>query len=79
MKTNVEELVKMMESRGVSVSELAQKIGVSTSTLYRKLGAGGEKFTIGEVHRIMEAIPLSNEETNRIFLSINSHYCEKGA
>ena len=79
MKTNVKELVDTMKSKGIGVPELAQKIGVDASTLYRKLGAGGEKFTIGEVHRMMEAIPLSNEETNRIFLSINSHYCEKGA
>lgn len=67
MKTNVKELVDMMKSKGISVPELAQKIGVDASTLYRKLGAGGEKFTIGEVHRMMEAIPLSNEDANRIF------------
>lgn len=79
MKTNVKELVDMMKSKGIGVPELAQKIGVDASTLYRKLGAGGEKFTIGEVHRMMEAIPLSNEDANRIFLAINSHYCEKGA
>lgn len=53
MKTNVKELVDMMKSKGIGVPELAQKIGVDASTLYRKLGAGGEKFTIGEVHRMI--------------------------
>lgn len=78
MGTNVKELMETMKSKGINVPELAQKIGVDASTLYRKMSAGGEKFTIGEVHRMMEAIPLSREDANRIFLSINSHYCEKG-
>ena len=72
MKTDIDSLKKTMEERGINISDLAKKIGVDASTLYRKLSAGGEKFTIGEVHRMMEAIPLSRDDANRIFLSINS-------
>lgn len=72
MKTDIDGLKKTMEERGINIPDLAKKIGVDASTLYRKLSAGGEKFTIGEVHRMMEAIPLSRDDANRIFLSINS-------
>lgn len=72
MKTDIDSLKKTMEERGINIQDLAKKIGVDASTLYRKLSAGGEKFTIGEVHRMMEAIPLSRDDANRIFLSINS-------
>ena len=79
MGTNVKELMETMKSKGINVPELAQKIGVDASTLYRTMSAGGEKVTVGEVHLMMEAIPLSREDANRIFLSINSQYCENGA
>lgn len=77
MGTNVKDLMDTIKAKGMNVPELANKIGIDASTLYRKMSAGGEKFTIGEVHKMMEVIPLSQEEANRIFLSINSHYCEK--
>ena len=48
MGTNVKDLMDTIKAKGLNVPELANKIGIDASTLYRKMSAGGEKFTIGE-------------------------------
>ena len=48
---------------------VASAIGMDRSTFYRKLKDGGEKFTIGEIHGIVSAVPLSREEAIDIFFT----------
>jgi len=59
--------VKVCE-KGLSIETLAEKIGMTKSTFYRKLSKGGASFTIGEIHKIVESIPLSKQEAVEIFL-----------
>lgn len=56
-----------MALRGLSVEELAQKIGVGKDTLYRRLKENGETFTLKEVIRIIKVLECSKEEADRIF------------
>ena len=57
---------------GKTPSVVAREIDMDKSTFYRKMKTSGGNFSIGEVHRIAEAVPLSGEEAIKIFLSQNS-------
>lgn len=58
---------KMAEQK-IGKEELAEKIGVDASTFYRKMKDDGVKFTIGQMHKIVEVLGLSREEAATIFL-----------
>lgn len=51
--------------------ELADAVGLSKSTLYRKINTGGDDFTIGEVLSITKALHLSADEGQQIFFAQN--------
>lgn len=69
MAVNVDKLRgKMVEMRKTQ-EEVASAIGIDRATFARKLKANGSKFTIGEVQRIMAAVPLSKADAVDIFLS----------
>ena len=72
MKTDVAGLMKVITRQGMTVEAIAKKIGINRSTFYRKLSSDGEKFTIGEVHRMVDALPITTEEAVHIFLADNS-------
>lgn len=66
---NVNKLKGKIVERGMSVEELANKIGVDKSTLYRKLNQSGETFTIREANLICEILELNGDEATAIFFS----------
>jgi len=68
-------LRKRIADKGLSIADISGKIGIDQSTFYRKLEAG-EKFSIGEAHRIVAVLGLSDKDAMHIFLSRNSHKCE---
>lgn len=68
MKINVDMLTEKMDERGMSMEELASKVGVHRATMYRKLAAGGKAITIGQVESIQDALQLTKEECVAIFL-----------
>ena len=76
---NKDLLSKKMKERGINVSELATLIDMDPSTFYRKLNSDGLKFTIGQMHSIVGALELSNDDAAEIFLGYNSQNCEIGA
>lgn len=53
--------------RGVSIAKLASEIGKSEPTFYRKLARNGD-FSRFEISKIVNALSLTQEETNNIFL-----------
>ena len=61
---------------GKTQQEVAEEIGIDRSTFYRKMKSGGD-FSIGEVSRMVTAIPLTNEQAIQIFLSTKSHKRDK--
>lgn len=66
---NVNKLKGKIVECGMSVAELALKIGVDKSTFYRKINSDGKKITIEEADLISRELQLSCEEVNSIFFS----------
>lgn len=56
----------------MSLTELAEKIGVNRVTLYRKIASG--KFERGEIQKIRDTLGLSDADVIRIFFEADS--CE---
>lgn len=66
---NVIKLKAIIAERGTTLEAIADSAGMSRSTLYRKLKGNGSKLTIGEIHKIVQAVPLSKEEAIEIFFN----------
>lgn len=64
---NINKLKGKIVENGLTIRGLAASIGIDPSTLYRKIGDGGETFTIGEVKKIAEVLSLSADEATNIF------------
>jgi hypothetical protein len=76
MKIDVELLSKRIKESGMTKEMFAKAIGKNPATVYRKLVVGGETFTVGEMHKTVAVLGLSNEDACKIFLPENSHLCE---
>lgn len=72
MAVNLERLRQVMDDKALSVSGLANAINVDMTTVYRKMKANGESFTVGEMHKIVEVLNLSPSDASDIFLFMNS-------
>lgn len=46
---------------------IADSIGVNRTTFYRKMKNKGNTFTVEEMHKMVQAIPLTKEEAITIF------------
>lgn len=67
---NVNKLKGKIVENGLSVKELALKIGIDRSTFYRKLATNqGETFTVREVNLICKYLNLSKDEAMEIFFT----------
>lgn len=66
---NVLKLKAAIIEHGSTTEKLAESIGIHPATMYRKLAADGQGFTIGEVEAIANALHLSSEECTRIFFT----------
>ena len=58
---------KIVES-GKTLEYVASAIGIDRSTFYRKLKAHGNTFTVEEMNKMVQEIPLTTEEAKEIFL-----------
>jgi len=54
-------IVGRARMKGLSVTDLAKRMGIATSTLYRKLNRPGD-ISIGELELMDELIGFSDEE-----------------
>ena len=66
---NVNKLKGKIVERGMSIIELASKIGIDKATFYRKLNTNGETFLIKEADAIAKELNLTYEEVQSIFFS----------
>jgi len=66
---NINKLKGKIVENGLTVEALAEKLGVDRSTLYRKLNAEGETFTIKDANMICKALELNIHEATAIFFS----------
>lgn len=66
---NVNKLKGRIVENGTTVEEMAKSMGTAPSTIYRKLQANGESFTIKEADDIVKFLRLSAEDATAIFFS----------
>lgn len=66
---NIGLLKEKVAEKGIKVDELAEMIGIDRTTMYRKLAAGGVKFTVEEMQKIVTALCLTNEDAINIFFT----------
>lgn len=65
---NTNKLKGKIIEKGKTQSEVAKAIGISKATYYRKMKEGGN-FSIEEVNKMTEVIPLSDSEAISIFFN----------
>lgn len=66
---NVNKLRGRLVENGATIEDMAKSLGISAATIYRKLQANGESFTVGEANGIVRFLHLSPEEATAIFFS----------
>lgn len=59
---------KIVES-GITQEAVADAIGMNRCTFYRKMKRKGNTFTVEEMNKIVQVIPLSKEEAVLIFFT----------
>ena len=67
MATNIKLLKTFIRKSGLTQAEISEQIGINPATLSRKLCAGGESFTVGEVHRLSTLLHMSNDDCMSVF------------
>lgn len=72
MTVNIPMLRGRIVENGFNVDTLAKRIGINRATFYRKLNDKGLTFTVGEVHKMISSLHLTEEEASKIFLFGNS-------
>lgn len=70
MKTNVSKLKGKIVEVNTTQEAIADLIGIDRTTFYRKMKSDGKSFTIGEVHKLVQVIPLTPQEAIEIFLGM---------
>ena len=73
MGANMERLRQFTKTHNISFELLAKAAGMDLSTFYRKVKSGGENFTIGEVHNMVDGTEMDREEAINIFLTWDLH------
>ncbi|WP_302200384.1 helix-turn-helix transcriptional regulator [uncultured Gemmiger sp.] len=62
-------LKQKISDANMTQDALAVKIGMNPSTFYRKVKIGVDAFTVGEMHSLVDALRLTENEATQIFLS----------
>ena len=69
MNVNVNKLKGKIVENGMTVTTLAEKIGMDRATLYRKLSNNEESMLVKDANAIVSAMNLTSEEALAIFFS----------
>ena len=68
--TDFEKLKQLIRDRGVTITYIAEKAGISRETFYNRCNGIGE-FTVSEITGIANALRLTNKERDAIFFAKN--------
>lgn len=66
---NIELLKDTIADRGITISALARKTGISRETIYNKLKNKKGEFTASQIVAFAQVLRLTPEERDKIFLS----------
>lgn len=56
-------------AKGLSLADVAQAIDISMATMYRRMAAGGDEFTVGQAQRMAKLLDMTAGEINEIFFA----------
>ena len=63
-------LKELLIEKNMSQEKVAEDIGMECSTFSKKMENSEDTFTVGEIQKMVETIPLSKEEAASIFLTL---------
>ena len=66
---NVQMLKGKVVERGLTLEKVAENLGIDRSTMSRKLGKGGDDFTIKQADGIVNLLNLTSDEATSIFFN----------
>jgi transcriptional regulator with XRE-family HTH domain len=66
---NINKLKGKIVEQGMSVADVAEKIGMDRSSLYRKLNSHDSSLLVKEANAIVSVLSISPEEATAIFFS----------
>lgn len=66
--TNLDKLKLIIKDSGITMTALSKKTGINRVTLYNRLDGSGE-FSAFEIMALSEALNLTDEERDEIFLN----------
>lgn len=67
MAIDKKRLLNVIDNKDLTQEVLADMLGMSRSTFYRKMQREGESFSVKEIQDMVEKIPLTTEEAISIF------------
>ena len=72
MTVDVLALEQAIKSANKGKGQLAREMNMDQATFYRKMNSNGEKFTVGEMHKLIDVLGMSRESAVAVFLFQNS-------
>lgn len=69
MVVDTQKLKGKIIEKGTTQEAVADRMGIDRTTFYRKMKKGGSGFTVGEIHKMVEVVPLTKEEAVSIFFN----------
>ena len=66
---NINKLKGKIVERGMTIKDVADRMGVNKSTVYRKISDDGRTLTVKDANMLFEILELTTEEATAIFFS----------
>lgn len=66
---NINKLKGKIVERGMTIKDVADRMGVNESTVYRKISDDGRTLTVKDANMLFEILELTTEEATAIFFS----------
>jgi predicted DNA-binding protein (UPF0251 family) len=67
--TNVLILKGKLAENNITQEAVADKMGITRSTFYRKMKENGKSFTVEEVHKLVKILSLTTKDVMKIFFA----------
>ena len=69
MSAKMELLKKIAKENGVTIDQMAAQAGMSAATFYRKIKAGGGKFTVEQTKKIAACTKMTRDQAVAVFFN----------
>lgn len=69
MFINIQKLKGKIVEVGLSIADVAEKMGINKATLYRKMENGGTTLTVKDANLLVKILNLTADEAMAIFFA----------